>query len=135
MKNLVIVLCLITVIPGFALIAQNNSASDESAYAELAYNKGIENISKKKFEEALLNFQEAIQYDQNHVKSYQKRGYVKIMLDDTSGALKDFNQAIAKDPDFAAAYYSRAYIYYNHHKYNKAVKDFEKTVDILKNKT
>ena len=80
----------------------------ENQEAELAYNEGIKNFSKKKFRQALANFEQAIKFKPNFDKAYYNRGCVKSELKDFKGAISDFDFALGINSEMASAYFSRA---------------------------
>jgi tetratricopeptide (TPR) repeat protein len=65
-------------------------------------------LKMKHLQNALKDFNRAIEIDSNHSKAYHLRGLAREMSGDDDEALKDFNQAIDIDPNYGAAYYSRA---------------------------
>ena len=59
-------------------------------------------------ENAINDFNRALDIDPNHQKAFHLRGLAREMAGDNDEALKDFNKAIDIDPEYGAAYYSRA---------------------------
>ncbi|MGB5749855.1 MAG: tetratricopeptide repeat protein [Desulfobacterales bacterium] len=57
---------------------------------------------------AISDFNQAIELDSNHPKAYHLRGLAREMSGDNDEALADFTRALDIDPEYGAAYYSRA---------------------------
>jgi len=57
---------------------------------------------------AISDFNQAIELDSNYPKAYHLRGLAREMGGDNDAALADFSRALDIDPEYGAAYYSRA---------------------------
>ena len=57
---------------------------------------------------AISDFNQAIELDANHPKAYHLRGLAREMSGDNDEAIADFTRALDMDPEYGAAYYSRA---------------------------
>ena len=57
---------------------------------------------------AISDFNQAIELDSNHPKAYHLRGLAREMSGDNDEAIADFTKALDMDPEYGAAYYSRA---------------------------
>jgi tetratricopeptide (TPR) repeat protein len=64
----------------------------------------------KRYEEALVAFEQAIRLDPNFAAAYNRKGYALIELKHYEEALVAFEQAIRLDPNFAAAYNGKSYV-------------------------
>jgi len=65
-------------------------------------------LEQEKFEEALENFDQALQLDPNHALALNARGYARLRLRYYETALEDFNAAIRLNPGYANAYWNRS---------------------------
>jgi tetratricopeptide (TPR) repeat protein len=87
-----------------------NSVLQTSSNAETFYQQGIEKVQNGKYEDAIVDFTQAIQRDPNFAEAYLHRGRARI---ETSSRLSwqdgiaDFSEAIRLKPDYVQAYYSR----------------------------
>lgn len=70
--------------------------------------RGSAYLSLDRLDEALADFNHAIDLDSTYARAYHLRGLVKDKQGDAEGALDDFSKAIEIEPEYAAAYYSRA---------------------------
>ncbi len=91
--------------------------------AELAYNKGIENFKKKKLDEAVRFFTEAISYKVDFAKAYFNRASAKSELGDLAGAMADYDKVIELEPSNGNAHFSRAMLLLTDRKYDEAFAD------------
>src|SRR6056297_169996 len=62
----------------------------ENQEAELAYNKGLELFSQKKYSDAIDKFNEAISFKKDFAKAYYNRGLSYIELGQNDKAVEDF---------------------------------------------
>jgi len=51
-----------------------------------------------KVDDAVVDFNRAIELNSNNADAYEQRGVAKSHLKDTNGALSDFNKAIESQP-------------------------------------
>lgn len=95
-----ILLLIIFLLP---IISCSNNSNKNEEYLEL----GSESIVAGDYNQALINFNKAIEIDPESVEAYINRGLVLGIMGDYSSALQDFNKSIDIDPDNAEAYKSR----------------------------
>ena len=80
------------------------SYSTYSQTAEQFYFSGLEKLQKGVYEDALSDFNKAIEIDSNYAIAYTRRGAVKRRLKDYLGSIKDLNKAIKINPYDTLAY-------------------------------
>ena len=69
-----------------------------------------EDLLKKnlgKYEEAIKDYDKAIELDPDYSDAYNNRGLAKYYLDKYGEAIKDFNKVIELTPNYTNAYYDR----------------------------
>ena len=66
---------------------------DNPDFERVNYNMGIVYFNKKKFDEALVYFNNAISKDSMDIDYYINRGLTKLNLKDTLGSCSDFKRA------------------------------------------
>ena len=100
--------------------------------AEKYFDNGKEKIYLSKFEEAISDFNMAIENNPEYVEAYFFRGNCKINLRDSEGAIEDYSKTIELMPDYTEAYYNRANA--NLYLGNKeaACKDWKKAIELGK---
>jgi tetratricopeptide (TPR) repeat protein len=85
-----------------ALRLKNNDKA--SAYIE----QGFQNLEAKKYQQAIANFNKALQIDTDNPYSYLGRGVARMSLEDYQNANTDFSQAVKLNSNIAYGYYFRA---------------------------
>lgn len=79
----------------------------------------------EKYEEAKINFQEALLKDSTISDYYNGLGLAKAYLGDVGGAANDFTEAIKLDPTFSQPYLNRGSAYSAMNKLDSAITDLE----------
>ena len=103
-----------------------------SKKAEYFFNSGIENLMKNESENALKDFNKAIEIFPNFSSAYAYRATTKYLLYDDQGGWNDFEKAINIDPDNADAYFQRACMnkYINPDNFQEMINDCDKAIAI-----
>ena len=87
------------------------------------YNQGVDKLSDKKYQEAIKDFNESINLNDQDADAFYNRGYAYHILGDYDKALADYDQALRLNPKFAYALGNRCYAYYLTKQYDKAIND------------
>ena len=89
-----------------------NTSEEESlptfSDAETYYNKGTEKVKLGQYNDAIVDYNMAIQLKPDDANTYVARGAAKGALEQYAAAIADFNNAIQLKPNDAYAYYFRA---------------------------
>jgi len=88
------------------------------------YNKGVDLINEGKYDEAIVEYNQAIEIDQNFTQAYFGRGLAYFREKQYDSAIASLNMAIVLAPDDAEAYYLRGSSYYIKRQYNQAILDY-----------
>lgn len=100
----------------------------------IAYNnRGIAKNNLGLYEEAIKDFDKAIELDSNYLSAYNNRGISKAKLGNNEEAIKDFNKAIELNPNISEAYNNRGNAKNNLKQYEEAIKDFDKAIKLKAN--
>jgi len=91
------------------------------------YGLGNARIAEKKYNEALNNYNKALDLKQN-AKSFHARGVVNKYLKRVDHAIADYNMAIKLDPYLIEAYYNRAILYFELQNYNLSLSDYNMAI-------
>lgn len=91
---------------------------------------GLYGTYLQKYEDAILDYNQAIRLDPNNAKIYLERGLCRYRLQHYEDALVDQTHAIRLDPTLEPAYYNRGLIYYCLGKYEEAIIDYSKAIDL-----
>jgi tetratricopeptide (TPR) repeat protein len=114
------------------------------AYLDLGIEKYFENANLylwrgyyfrqlEKNEEAIKDYDKAIELEPNITAGYNNRGLAKNYLKKYEEAIKDLNKAIELDPNYLFAYNNRGLAKYNLKQYEEAIKDYNRAIAIDSN--
>ena len=87
--------------------AQPSLQDNQSISAETYYRWGDTMFSLKRYQEAVLRYDQAIYLKPDYTIAYNNRGLAKNYLEQYDAAIADYDRAIRLKPDFAEAYYNR----------------------------
>ena len=98
------------------------------------YNRGDTFFDLGKFEEAIQNYDKAIELDSN-VNSiyYYNRGNAYFSLGKFENAIQDYNKAIDLNPNDDLSYNNRGNAYFSLGKFEDAIQDYNKAIDLNPN--
>jgi tetratricopeptide (TPR) repeat protein len=110
----------------------NDSISKEPKKAEYYVKRGELRHSIADYDEAINDFDLAIEIDRNNAIYYFRRGKSKSFCDDKIGAMKDFNKSIELDSTNGDVYFSRGTVkQFSDKKDNKgALEDYSKAITL-----
>ncbi len=80
------------------------------------------------FDEALQDYNMALEIEPDNAFAYINRGMTKKMLNDFDGAISDCNRAIQLNIFFTEAYIKRGIIYHDNKNFKQAVQDFNQSI-------
>ncbi len=150
-----------TMFPDFYGFSQNNSADKpyEPQDAKAYFQRGNKSFNAGEYQEAIDDYNKAIELDLQDTKTYYNRGnayralgeYQKAINDydkaialsphrvnahhalgEYQEAINDYDKAIALDPQDAGAYYNRGNAYRALGEYQKAINDYISTKKLFK---
>ncbi|HOD42066.1 MAG TPA: tetratricopeptide repeat protein, partial [Candidatus Wallbacteria bacterium] len=90
------------------------------------YNRALELVSEFKYEQALVCFDKALEYDQFYFELYNARGLAYYNLGFFEKAIDDFSHVLELNPDYSMAYLYRANSNFNIANFKAAAADYEK---------
>lgn len=101
-----------------------SQAADLDNSNKLVYvSRGAAYLRLNRAEEALTDFNRAIEIDDRYARAFHLRGLVEEMRGDDTKALADLTRAIEIDPEYGAAYNSRAALHTKMGNENLAMED------------
>jgi len=92
--------------------------------------RGRDNMSNKKFREAIENFTSAIAIDPQSFQAYGARGRAYFFLKKYKMAIDDFSKAIEINPNFVWAYCLRGQVKMEMRKFDESLADLNKAIEI-----
>jgi len=99
-------------------------------FAKVYNNRGLVFISNGQFEEALKDFNKAIQLDPDLVEAYSNRGSSHLYNEQYDLAIADFDKVIRLNPQFAEVYSNRGLALLRKEKFDLALKDVMKAIEL-----
>ena len=94
--------------------------------AELYYNRGVAWQKKGDFDQAVSDYNKAIEINPRYAMAYNNRGNTFQTNGQYDKAISDFTKAIEINPGFDGAYNNRGVAYYCKGEYDKAWEDVYK---------
>ena len=76
---------------------ENYATEDNYLISEAYYNRALNNRYLNNLKEAIEDYNSAIKLRPDYYKAYNNRGYVKLLMEDYSGAIIDFTMTIKYD--------------------------------------
>ncbi|MEQ1947785.1 MAG: tetratricopeptide repeat protein [Bryobacteraceae bacterium] len=98
--------------------------------AKQAYDAGVRLAKATRFEQAILNFDRAIDLQSDFSDAYLMRARAKVGLYHSDNALADFNFAVAARPKDAHPLAERAFAYLELKQWDKAIADAGKAIEL-----
>lgn len=92
--------------------------------------RAFEALQKGEYEEAISNYNRAIELDQNDIVAYCNRGIVKYQNGQYQAAINDFNEAIYRGDNDAYTYFLRGVSKYMLEQYAAAIDDYDEAIRI-----
>ena len=87
------------------------------------YHRGLGLLLQDKLDDAIVEFNKALQVDPTHARSYNSRGNAWRLKGELDLAIADFNEAIRIDPNFPFPYNGRAAAFYDKGDLDRAIAD------------
>ena len=93
-------------------------------------NHGTHYLNLKEYQQALENYDRAIQLNPNEAVAYIFRGVAYYELGNYQQAIKDYDRAIQLDPNRARAYHYRGSAFSSLGNYQQAIKDYDRAIEL-----
>ena len=106
--------------------------------AYIDYYIGLSHQFRKRFDDAIENFNRAIEQNPHFAEAYYYRGsaYLNLARDDKHKyecAIKDLTEAIRLNPNYEEAYNVRGLVYHHKCEYGCAITNFDKVIKLNRN--
>ncbi len=120
-----VVLLTILVVGGMA-----SCSGFASTQASGYHNKGVALSNEGKYDDAIAQYNKAIEIDPNHANSYVGLGYCYLMKKEYDLAITNYTKGINLNPGNVNAYNGRGAAYLNTKQYELAVSDFRQSAQL-----
>jgi tetratricopeptide (TPR) repeat protein len=87
--------------------------------------RGMVYVQKEQMDEAMTDFERAIELDPGYVRAYYQRGIASYQINKIDDAIGDFKTAIKLEGNYAPAYMQRGYCFYARGGLPAALSDFK----------
>ncbi len=114
----------------YETLMQFEGDMDINTASEAYFYKGFAHGKLGKLEEAILNYDKAIELKPNYAVAYNNRGVAKQELGRHEDALPDLDKAIELDPNNAAAYNNRGVAKQELGRHEEAILDLDKAIEL-----
>ncbi len=98
--------------------------------AETYFRRGYMMSELKRYQEAIVAYNKAIQLKPDYAEAYYNRGGAKYHLGQHGTAISDYDKAIQIEPDYATAYYNRGVAKHNLGQHSAAISDYDKAIQL-----
>jgi Flp pilus assembly protein TadD len=105
----------------------------EPKNVEAFNNRGVAYFSLNEFQQAITDYDQAIEINPKNAKAFYNRGIAYSDLGEFQQAITDYDQAIQLNPKFAEAFYNRGNAYRKLGEYKKAIKDYDQAIQLNPN--
>jgi len=94
------------------------------------FNQGDVLQNQGKYDEAIAEYNKAIELNKNFANAYSNRGRAYYMKKEYDRAVADYTTAIELDPETVAHYGGRGSAYFNKKQYPLAIQDFNRALEL-----
>ena len=120
-QPLLLLLCLLFCQPGWAQVAPESAEK---------YNAGQALFEKRRYQQALQAFEEAVKLDGNNAQAYRGMARTYQKLKDSDKAIANFRMATTVKPDYVEAHYELGNLFFNLKKYKDAQASFQAVLNL-----
>ena len=103
---------------------------NQTVSAGIYFRQGYMMYELKRYQEAIVAYNKAIQLKPDFATAYNNRGIAKSDLGQLSAAISDYDKAIQLKPDYATAYYNRGNAKSALGEHFAAISDYDKAIQL-----
>lgn len=108
----------------------NDAINADGTNAEAFNTRAVAYFELKNYENALLDYDQAIKLNPDFYKPYYNRAKLKTARGETEAALKDFSEAIRRAPDSSDIYLDRGQLFATSGNLTSALSDFNQAIQL-----
>ncbi len=101
----------------------------DGEYPEAYFDRGSAYTLLQQHEQAIADFTQLIQWNENDYKAYSNRGVIYLNTKQYAAAIADFTKVIELAPNPAKSYHGRGTAYFQLGSYQQAVEDYTKSIE------
>lgn len=101
--------------------------------AQIYRKRGFALRRLNELEQAIIDFDRAIELDPEYARAYASRGSAYRKLEKYEQAMGDYNRALEINPNYAWAYYGRAEVHRLQKEYVQAISDLNRALEVIPN--
>lgn len=102
-------------------------------FSEACYKRGDKYLNNRNCEQAINDYNKAIELNSEDYTPYYKRGNAYFVKNDYDQAITDFNRAIELNPNYLSSYFFLAHAYQNKDNYDLAIFNYDKVIELNPN--
>jgi len=110
------------------VVALAVACSSRSTEPEQHFNAGVELGEERRFEEAILEYDETVLLDPEDALAFSNRGASYFNLGRHQLAIRDFSESIRLNPQIADSFNSRGTVYFDLGQFHHAIDDFDEAI-------
>jgi tetratricopeptide (TPR) repeat protein len=95
-----------------------------------ASDQGVAYLDRQRYDEAIAEFNKAIEIDPDFADAYYNRGIANSKKGNLNQAISDYTKAIQINPNDSDSYYNRGLVYHKKNDFNQAISDYTKAIQI-----
>ena len=108
-----------------------DDGAETTANRVIAFNnRGFGYSSKRDYDRAIAEYDEAIKLDPKFAAAFRNRGLAYGAKGDRDRAIAEYDEAIKLNSRFVAAYYNRGFAYAGKQDYDRAIADYSEALNI-----
>lgn len=111
-------------------VTTTSPATQTPTKSELHYNQGASFANQGKYDDAITEFNQAIELDPGYTRAYEYRGFAYYHKGQLDLAIADYTKVIEFDPGYALAYNNRGIIYAELGQRELAIQDLKKAIEL-----
>ncbi|MFD1140468.1 tetratricopeptide repeat protein [Larkinella insperata] len=108
----------------------NDAINTDGGNFEAFNSRAVAYFELKDYENALLDYDQAIKLSPDFYKPYYNRAKLKTARGETDPALRDFSEAIRRAPDISDIYLDRGQLFANSGNLTSALSDFNQAIQL-----
>jgi tetratricopeptide (TPR) repeat protein len=93
-------------------------------------NKGLDYLDRKMYDDAIAEFNKAIEINPDYTDAYYNRGLSNAKKGNLDQAISDYSKAIEINPNDADTYFNRGLAYHKKNQFDQAISDYTKSIQI-----